>query len=54
MEAKRIQWIIKGMQRDVSVSKFSPSHAYEAFNIRFTANEKGTLMSVTNEKGNKA
>lgn len=42
------------MQRDVSVSKFSPKHAYECFNIRLTAREDGTLLSVTNEKGNKA
>ena len=51
MEARRIQWIITGMQQDVSVSKFNPKFAYENYNIRLTAREDGTLMSVTNEKG---
>lgn len=51
MEARKIQWIITGMQQDVSVSKFNPKFAYENYNIRLTAREDGTLMSVTNEKG---
>jgi hypothetical protein len=53
MEAKQIQWIITGMQRDVSPSKFSPKHSYENFNIRLTAREDSTLLSITNEKGTK-
>lgn len=45
--------VIKGMQRDLSVSKFNPEFAYENMNIRLTARENNTLMSVTNEKGTK-
>lgn len=53
MEAKRIQWIVTGMQRDVTPSKFSPKHAYENYNLRLTAKEDNTLLSITNEKGTK-
>ena len=44
---------IKGMQRDAAVSKFSSDFAFDAQNIRITARENSTLLSVTNEKGNK-
>lgn len=44
---------IKGMQRDFSVSKASNEFAFDAMNIRLTAREGNTLLSVTNEKGNK-
>lgn len=45
--------IIKGMQRDISVSKANAEFAFDALNIRLTAREGNTLLSVTNEKGNK-
>lgn len=45
--------IIKGMQRDFSVSKASNEFAFDALNIRLTAREGNTLLSITNEKGNK-
>ena len=44
--------IIQGMQRDMSVSKFNPNFAYENMNIRITAREESTLLTITNEKGN--
>lgn len=44
---------IKGIQRDLTVSKFNPEFAFDAQNIRLTARENNTLLSVTNEKGNK-
>lgn len=44
---------IKGMQRDLTVSKFSPEFAFDAQNIRITARDNNTLLSITNEKGNK-
>lgn len=44
---------IKGMQRDLTVSKFNPEFAFDAQNIRITARDNNTLLSVTNEKGNK-
>lgn len=43
---------ITGMQRDLTVSKFKPEFAFEAENIRITARDNSTLLSVTNERGN--
>ena len=43
----------KGMNRDISRSKASNEFAFDAQNIRFTAREGETLLSITNEKGNK-
>ena len=42
---------IRGMQRDLTVAKFSPEFAFDAMNIRITARENDTLLAVTNEKG---
>ena len=47
------QHLFKGMQRDLTRSKFSPEFAFDAMNIRLTAREDNTLLSVTNEKGTK-
>lgn len=44
---------IKGIQRDLTVSKFSPEYAFDAHNIRLTARDGNNLLSVTNEKGTK-
>lgn len=43
--------IFGGMQRDISISKHKPEFLYDALNIRFTAKEGDTLLSITNEKG---
>ena len=43
----------KGMNRDLSVSKTGESSAYENHNIRILARDHDTLLSVTNERGNK-
>ncbi|WCF56883.1 stabilization protein [Bacteroides phage PhiCrAssBcn5] len=53
MALKKEQHFFKGMQRDLSVSKFNPEYAFDAQNIRITAREHDTLLSVSNEKGNK-
>lgn len=45
--------LIKGIQRDLTKSRFSPEYAFDAQNIRITAREDNTLLSITNEKGNK-
>ena len=45
--------IVKGMQRDLTVSKFNPEFVFDAQNIRITARENNSLLSITNEKGNK-
>lgn len=42
----------KGMQRDLTVSKFSNEFYYDAKNIRITSREDNTFLSVANEKGN--
>ena len=44
---------IKGIQRDLTVSKFNSEFAFDAQNIRITARNHNTLLSITNEKGNK-
>lgn len=43
----------KGMNRDLSDSKVSNEFAYENYNIRITENDGDTLLSITNERGNK-
>lgn len=53
MEQKRQQFIIKGMSRDMSISKANPEFAFENMNIRITADDENNLLSITNEKGNK-
>lgn len=53
MANKSISFRIKGMRRDISVTGASPEFAYENYNIRITARDKSTLLSVTNERGNK-
>lgn len=45
--------IFSGMQRDMSISKHQPEFLYDALNIRLTAREGDTRMSMTNEKGTK-
>lgn len=44
---------IKGMTRDISLSKSSSEYAYEIKNMRITAQEGETTLSLVNEKGNK-
>lgn len=52
MQQKVQQFMIKGMQRDTSISKASNEFSFENKNIRITAREDNTLLSVTNERGN--
>lgn len=52
MPMKSSMHVIKGMQRDLTVSRFNPEFAYENMNIRITARDNNTLMAVTNERGN--
>lgn len=47
---KSQEFIIKGMNRDLSLSKFSPELAYENMNLRITVLNSNTLLSVTNER----
>ena len=48
---KQVQYIIKGMNRDMTVSKFPADHSFENKNIRITQTADQTLLSITNEKG---
>lgn len=50
---KQDKHIVKGIQRDLTVSKFNPEFAFDAQNIRITARDNNTLLSITNERGNK-
>ena len=52
MERKVAAFQNKGMTRDTSISKASNELAFENFNIRITARDHDTLLSVTNERGN--
>lgn len=45
--------IARGMKQDISPSKADNQFIFEARNIRITARDGDTLLSITNEKGNK-
>lgn len=51
MGAKRVQFVIQGMNRDLSESKFSSKYSYENKNIRLIATDDNDTLSVVNEKG---
>ena len=53
MQQKAFTLLNKGMNRDLSISKAGESSAYENHNIRILARDHDTLLSVTNERGNK-
>ena len=54
MAFKRAPFIIKGMTRDLAVSKFSSEYAFENKNMRITATDDNTSFALVNEKGNVA
>lgn len=45
--------IFTGMQRDLSISKHPANYLFDAQNIRITARDNNTLLSITNERGPK-
>lgn len=53
MTPKSTTHVIQGMQKDTSKSKLSKEFAFDAKNIRITARDNNSLLSITNEKGNK-
>lgn len=53
MKPKIATLLNKGMTRDLSISKVNNELAYENFNVRIIARDHDTLLSVTNERGNK-
>lgn len=50
MEAQLAQFTNRGMNQDISVSKATNEFAFKNYNIRITAVNDNTLLSVTNEK----
>lgn len=50
---KVVQFKTKGMQRDLSASAFNSEYSYENKNVRVMPTDESTLLSLTNEKGNK-
>ena len=50
---KQIQYIIKGMQKDLSISKSSNEFSFDNYNIRINPNAYNGLLSITNERGTK-
>ena len=54
MQQKAFTLLNKGMNRDLSISKAGESSAYENHNIRIIARDHDTLLSVTNERGNRS
>ena len=50
MEAQIAQFLNRGMNQDISVSKATNEFAFKNFNIRITAINDNTLLSVTNER----
>ena len=46
-----MSWKTRGMNRDLSVSAFSPEFSFENMNLRLSTNEGNTSMSWVNEKG---
>lgn len=53
MKKEQFVLVNRGMNRDLSVSKTGESSAYENRNIRIDVRDGDTLLSVTNERGNK-
>lgn len=50
MEAQIAQFTNRGMNQDISISKATNEFAFENYNIRITAVNDNTLLSVSNEK----
>ena len=50
MEAQLAQFTNRGMNQDISISKATNEFAYKNHNIRITAVNDNTLLSITNEK----
>ena len=50
MEAQIAQFTNRGMNQDISISKATNEFAFENYNIRITAVNDRTLLSVSNEK----
>lgn len=51
MARKQLSFKTKGMNKDLSVSAFSPEFSFENMNLRLSTNENNTTMSWVNEKG---
>lgn len=52
MEIKAAQLIPRGMNQDLSISKFNPELSYENKNIRITPRDNNSFLSIETERGN--
>lgn len=52
MAIKAAQFKVRGMQRDNSESTFNPQFAFENMNMRVSARDNNTQLSLQNEQGN--
>ena len=43
---------IKGMNQDLSISKYSPEFTFKNYNMRINSSNESTLLTLTNAKGN--
>lgn len=53
MARNTVSFKTKGMNRDMSVSAFSPEFSFENMNLRLSTNEDNTMMSWVTERGPK-
>ena len=51
MKKKQQRYVIKGMNKDISISKGNNEYSYHNHNIRIDVNNDSSLLSITNEKG---
>lgn len=54
MEKKVLRYVIKGMNKDLSISKVNEQYSYDNRNIRISVDNGENLYSITNEKGPEA
>ena len=54
MLKKQVLFKTRGMNKDLSVSAFSPEFAFENHNLRLSTNESNTQLSWVNERGTSA
>lgn len=53
MKKKQQRYVIKGMNKDLSISKGNNEYSFHNYNIRIDVDEDNSLLSITNEKGTK-
>ena len=44
---------VKGMNQDLSISKYSPEFTFKNYNVRINSDNNNSLFTITNERGTK-